>query len=376
VNVAQHRKPILIALAAALLVLALWWCVRPGGKAAAAPVSAPAALTVNVTAPARQTWPDSIDVDGSVAPWQEAVIGAETGSLRITALYADVGSTVKRGQLLARLADGSAAADVRKQEGVVAQARATVDKAQADLQRSRMAADSGALSGQKLDEYRIGAAGDRAALDAAVAELQGKRITLAQTRVVAVDDGVVSSRSALLGNVVTTGAELFRLVRQGRIEWQAELDAQQLARVKVGQKALVKLPSGSVIPGTVRLTAPTLSTSTGRAIVYVSLAAGRGARSGMFASGSIELAQTTALTLPESALVVRDGRVDVYVLSADGAKVARRTVQTGRRREGRVEVLSGIDAAARVVASGGAFLSDGVAVKVVAVAPPVRKATS
>ncbi|MYM70921.1 efflux RND transporter periplasmic adaptor subunit [Duganella sp. FT134W] len=366
----------LIAVGAGLLAVLVGWFTRPGGKADAAAVTAPAALTVNVTEPARQTWPDTIEVDGSLAAWQEAVIGAETGNLRITALYADVGSTVKRGQLLARLADGSAVADVRKQEGAVAQARASVEKAQADLQRSRVAADSGALSGQKIDEYRTAAANGRASLDSALADLQSKRITLEQTRIVAVDDGIVSSRSALLGNVVNTGAELFRLVRQGRVEWQAELDAQQLARVRVGQQALVKLPSGSVITGVVRLAAPTLSTNTGRAIVYVSLTAGRGAQSGMFASGSIELAQTTALTLPESALVVRDGRVYVYVLSADGAKVARRTVLTGRRRDGRVEVLSGVDATARVVVSGGAFLSDGVAVRVVAATPAVRKATS
>ncbi|AMO93287.1 efflux transporter, RND family, MFP subunit [Collimonas fungivorans] len=293
------------------------------------------------------------------------MIGAETGSLRITELFADVGSVVKRGQLLARLADNSAAADVRKQEGAVIQARASLEKSQADLKRSQMAADSGALSSQKMDEYRITESIDRAALDSAEADLQSKRITLANTRVVAVDDGVISSRSALLGNVVSTGTELFRMVRQGRIEWQAELDAQQLARVQVGQPAHVRLPAGKIVNGTVRLVAPTLSTSTGRAIVYVSLAAGSVSQSGMFASGSIELAQTSALTLPESALVQRDGRNDVYVLSADGARVARRTVVTGRRMNGRVEVVSGIDVKARVVASGGAFLSDGVSVKVV-----------
>ena len=110
-----------------------------------------------------------------------------------------------------------------------------------------------------------------AELDSAEADLQSKLTTLAQTRVLAVDDGIISSRSALLGNVVNTGAELFRLVRQGRIEWQAELDAQQLVHVKVGQVAHVTLPGGKVVNGAVRLVAPTLSISTGRAIVYISL---------------------------------------------------------------------------------------------------------
>jgi multidrug efflux pump subunit AcrA (membrane-fusion protein) len=84
----------------------------------------------------------------------------------------------------------------------------------------------------------------------------------------------------------------------------------------------------------------------------------------MYASGAIELADTSALTVPEAALVPRDGREDVYVLQADGKTVARRTVTTGRRCEGRVEVTAGLEETARVVASGGAFLSDGAAVTV------------
>jgi RND family efflux transporter MFP subunit len=377
VNVFRHKKNILIAAAAALALALLWWVCHPNASASvtATATTAPAALTVSVVEPVHQDWPDAVQTNGSLAAWQEAVIGAETGSLRITELLADVGSVVKRGQLLARLADGSVTADVRKQEGAVVQARAVLEKAQADLKRSRMAADSGALSSQQMDEYRITEASDRAALDSAEADLQSKRITLAQTRVLAVDDGVISSRSALLGNVVSTGTELFRLVRQGRIEWQAELDAQQIARVQIGQSAYVKLPDGKIVSGTVRLVAPTLSTNTGRAIVYVSLAAGSGAQAGMFASGSIKLAETPALTLPESALVLRDGRSDVYILNADGVKVTRRTVVTGRRMNGCVEVVSGLDAKVHVVMSGAAFLSDGTSVKVIKAAAQSRETT-
>ena len=84
----------------------------------------------------------------------------------------------------------------------------------------------------------------------------------------------------------------------------------------------------------------------------------------MFASGTIELAQAPALTLPQSAVVLRDGRSDVYQMNPDGVTVSRRTVVTGRRQGDRVEVVSGLDAKARVVASGGAFLSEGSRVQV------------
>jgi len=372
VKVFRHRKLIMAVLAICVAGIA-WWLLRPNATPAAVSTPVPL-LTVGVVKPVSQDWPDSIQSDGNLAAWQEAVISAETGSLRITKLLVDVGSVVRRGQLLAELASASAAADVRKQQATVAQARANLDGAQADVKRAAMVAGGGALSAQKIDEYRTTKAADRASLESAEADLQSKQIVLAQTRIVAVDDGIISSRSALLGNVVSAGTELFRIVRQSRIEWQAEVNPQQLARIRTGQLAHVRLPGGKSIEGQVRLTAPTISTSSGRAIVYVSLPAGSAAQSGMFASGSIELGKQRALTLPETALVLRDGRSDVYVLSADQTTVARRTVVTGRRRGGEVEIVSGLDAQSNVVRSGAAFLSDGAAVKVMPAAQNTRDA--
>jgi RND family efflux transporter MFP subunit len=362
--VTRFRRITAALVAAALLSAVALMVSRRGSQPAAA--TTPAAPSVSIVTPQRERWPVIVRADGAIAAWQEAIIGAEVGSLRITALHADVGSIVKRGDLLAQLDDDAAKADVQKQEAAVTQARAALRLAEQDLNRSRVVADSGSLSTQQRDQYESTETSDRAALASAEAQLQSARIALRQTRVIAVDDGIVSSRSALLGNVVAAGTELFRLVRQSRIEWQGEVDAQQLARIRVGQHARVTLPSGERVEGLVRLTAPTLSASTGRAIVYVSLPASSGARAGMYASGTIELADTAALTLPESALVPRDGREDVYVLNDDDNKVARRTVTTGRRRDSRVEVISGLEATARVVASGGAFLSDGAAVAVAA----------
>jgi RND family efflux transporter MFP subunit len=361
-----RRRMVILALSALSLIAISWWWLRPGTTPATpAAVAGPVPLlTVSLVKPVYQNWPELIQADGNLAAWQEAVISAETGSLRITKLLVDVGSVVKRGQLLAELASASAEADVRKQQAAVAQARANLDGAQSDVKRASMVAGGGALSAQKIEEYRTTEAADRASLESAEADLQSKRIVLAQTRILAVDDGIISSRSALLGNVVSAGTELFRIVRQSRIEWQAELTPQQLVRIHAGQVARVTLPGGKSVVGQVRLAAPTISTSSGRAIVYVSLPAGSGAQSGMFASGSIELGSQRALTVPESALVLRDGRTDLYVLNANQSTVARRTVITGRRRGGEVEIVSGLDTQSSIVQSGAAFLSDGAAVKV------------
>ncbi|WP_428312825.1 efflux RND transporter periplasmic adaptor subunit [Hydrocarboniphaga sp.] len=369
----QRRRKTVIALGIAavlLLVVAVLW--RPQAPAQAEP-AATVALTVNLVSPRRETWPQIIHADGAVAAWQEAIISAETGSLRIVELNADVGAVVHRGDLLARLADDSAKADVQKQEAAVAEAQAALRQAQADLGRAKTVADAGSLSSQQIDQYESTEATRRAQLASAQAALQSARITLRQTRLEAVDDGIISSRSALLGNVVSPGSELFRLVRQSRVEWQAEVDSQQLPQVHEGQRTTVALPGGRKIDGKVRLASPTLSTATGRAIVYVSLPNGSGAQPGTYASGTIETGMQEALTVPESALVIRDGRIDVFVLKDDGASVTRRTIVTGRRQGGSVDVVSGLDAGARVVASGGAFLTEGATVKVVTVDASEKK---
>lgn len=352
----------------ALVILGLGvvvWLALPKGplSSSADAVPSTSVLTVDVVQAQAETWPQTLRASGPLEPWQEVIISPETGGLRIAELLVDVGETVKRGQLLLRLADDSVRVELSKQEAALAQAQANFDQAASNRRRAEVVQGSGALSDQQIDDYRISESTTRASLASAQAEVEASKLKLTQTRVVAADDGVVSSKTAVLGNVVSAGAELFRLVRQGRIEWRPELDARRITAARPGQSAHITLPSGESVTGTVRTVAPTLSTSSARAIVYVSLPKQSAARAGVFASGTIELESTAALTLPQSAIVLRDGRAYVYVLEA-GDKVASRVVTTGRRKDDRIEVLTGVDASARIVASGGAFLSEGAQVTV------------
>jgi RND family efflux transporter MFP subunit len=338
----------------------------PASAATATPTdSQAAALTVEVVAPETRRWPQTLLASGAVAAWEEVVISPETGGLRIAELRVNIGERVTKGQLLALLADSTVRAELAKQEALVAQSAASLQQAAGNLKRAQAVDVSGAIAPQKLDEYRANEATARASLASAEADLQSARLKLSQTRIVAPDAGIVASKSGIVGNVASVGTELYRLIRQGRIDWRAELDARQLASVREGQVARVQLPGGQTVTGKVRLVSPTLSTTTGRGIAYVGLAADGPARIGVFASGTIELPAQPALTLPETAVVLRDGRAYVHTVGRDG-KVASHVVTTGRRREGRVEVTAGLDAATRVVAKGGGFLSEGALVRVVA----------
>lgn len=335
----------------------------------------PSVLTVEVVTPTTLQWPQTVQANGALAAWQEVIVSPETGSLRIAELLVDVGSRVKRGQVLARLADESLLNDLHKQQATVAQAQASLEQAVSNLRRSRMVETTGGMSAQSIEEYRITEATSRASLASSKADLDAAELKLRQSRVVAPDDGIVSSRSAVLGNVISAGTEMFRLVRQGRVEWQGEVDARQLAKVREGQRATVTLPDGSNVDGRVRLVGPVLSTNTGRAMVYVSLPTDSAAKVGMFGNGSIELPAQAATTLPQTALVARDGRDYVYLVGQD-SKVKSVAVNVGRRLQQRVEVLGGLTPNARIVASGGAFLSDGAKVTVVTAASAAASAAS
>lgn len=355
----MKRKTVLIAVGL-LAVIALIVGLRAKSNAAGdnQKSGTKAALTVSLTQPQLKQWPVTINAGGNIAAWQEAVIGAETGGLRITALRADVGDWVKRGQVVAELSRATTEADLRRYAAAVASAKASLSQARSNAARARLVKGSGAISDQQVTDYLIAEQTAQAALEEAQAQLASQRVTLSQTTILAVDDGYVTARSAQLGQVVTAGSELFRLQRQGRLEWQAEVDAQQLGRVRVGDKASLSLPGGKTISGTVRQAAPTVSTSTNRANVFVTLGKDSGAHAGMFASGAITCGAKQALTVPETAVVLRDGNSYVFEIGkAD--HVIRRSVSVGQHREGRVEVTAGLAPQARIVASGGAFLSDG-----------------
>ncbi|HYN76175.1 MAG TPA: efflux RND transporter periplasmic adaptor subunit [Lamprocystis sp. (in: g-proteobacteria)] len=354
----------LVSLTAAGL-LAVPVLVRPVGAASEPPKPPPPrpSLAVNLVSPLTADWPRVIAASGGLFAWQEGVIAAETGGLRVVSVAVDVGDRVHRGQELARLAQETVKAELAQQEAKVAQVRSGLAEARANADRARTVKDRGTLSDQQSTQYLIAEEAAKANLSAAEAARDMERIRLDQTRILAVDDGVISTRSVTLGTVVQPGAELFRLVRQGRVEWRAEVTAGQLAEIVPGQEAVLRLPSGETVTGQVRIAAPTLDANTRYGLVYVDVPTDSPARPGMFAQGTIRLGTSAALSLPESAVVQRDGNSFCFEVAPDG-RVAQRKVETGRRADGRVEIRSGLSATAQVVASGGAFLNDGDLVRV------------
>jgi RND family efflux transporter MFP subunit len=321
-----------------------------------------AALTVSTINPQSTTWKLTVPAVGSLYAWQEAIIASEISGLRIVEVLADVGQKVKKGELLAILAQDTVEAVVAQRRAEAAQAKVVVSQAKAESSRALKA--KGALSEQQLEQYVFAQERAQATFDAVTAVLRNEEIRLEKTRIYAVDDGIISSRNATLGAVVQTGSELFRLVRQNRIEWRAEVTAEHISQIKVKQTANVVLPDGNTVKGKVRVIAPTLEVKTRKALVYVDLSSSKLARVGMFVHGDILISTDKVLTLPLSAITLRDGFNYIFVVASDN-KVEQRKISIGRVQEDRVEILTRLSKKTDVVLSGGAFLEDGDVVNVV-----------
>lgn len=342
-------------------------CSWPGPGAAQpeaprAPVRA--ALTVNLVQPQRASLPLRVPANGTVHPWQEAVLGAEGGPWRLAEVRAAVGDTVKRGQVLAVFAGELVQADVELARAGVAEAEAVLAEMAAKAQRARELQPTGVLSTEQVQQALTAERTAQARLQAQRAALQLQQLREKQLQVLASDDGVISARSATVGAVVPPGQELFRLIRQGRLEWRAEVAAADLAQLRPGHAVRVQPTGAASVTGRLRMVAPTVDAASRNGLVYVDLPAAPGLRAGTFARGEFETGATSALTLPQSAVVMREGFAYVFRLGP-GDRVVQTKVEVGRRAGDRVEVLAGLDAAARVVASGAGFLADGDTVKVV-----------
>ena len=337
------------------------------------------ALTVTTISPQRISMPIKLSANGNIVAWQEAIVGVEAAGLRVTQVLVNVGDRVQKGQVLATLSGDTLRAEVAQSRASLAEVEASAADAANNAQRARTLQGTGALSAAQINQYLTAEKTAQARVEAARALVEAQQVRLTQAEVHAPDSGIISARQATVGAVVGNGAELFRLIRQGRLEWRAEVTSAELGRITAGTTAQVTAASGARLSGRVRMIGPTVDPQTRAALVYVDLTPLPGtagnARAGMFARGEFDLGSTPAVTVPQAAVVVRDGFSYVYRVNADG-RVSQVKVQTGRLTADQLEIVSGLPADARIVATGAGFLNDGDLVRVADAQAAAAPATS
>lgn len=384
-----RRGKIGIGLALAAMVVAVITLSRMSGKQAV--VATAPAQTITVANIAAAPMGRSLVVNGSLAAWDELPIGAETGGLAIVEVAVEEGDHVTKGQLLARLDDSVLKAQLAQADAAVAQAEAGVLKAQAmagtagsDVKRAQELSKNGFISGQVAEQRTTTlttAQADvnyaRQALATAKAMRDERAAQLEQTEVRAPTDGVISRRDATLGNVVSVGQQLYRMIREGKVELRAEVPEVDLPGLKAGQTATVVIgDNGSRgiagaqrFDGKIRLVGATVDPQTRIGIVYIALPDDPALKPGMFVHGEIQTGTSdNVVQIPEEALVYKDAKPAVFAVGADN-KAKIHMVETGTRANGKVEILSGVAAGDRVAVAGAGYLKDGDLVRIEAPLP-------
>lgn len=313
----------------------------------------------------------NLQASGTVSAWQEAQIGPEVGGLRITQVKAQVGDRVRKGDVVATLNRDMVEADLEQAEATVKDTTAAWETARIEAQRVQQLGNTGAFSAQQVSQIMNHEKSAEARMLSAKAQLKQQQLRLRKTDITAPDDGTVSASMATVGSVVQPGQELFRLIRQNRLEWRAEVTADELNRIKLGQSVRLQPDQSDAFDGKVRVVAPTVDRSTRNALVYVDLPDGlsRGLRAGQYLRGQFIIGQRKAMVIPQEAAVLRDGFTYVFTAQpsgdSDAAKLTMTKVETGQRSGNLVEIKSGLKGDESLVASGASFLNDGDVVRVV-----------
>lgn len=314
------------------------------------------ALTVTTTTLQAVEIARGITANGTIHPWQEIVIGPEVAGYRVAAVLVDVGDRVKRGQELVRLRAELLAADLSSKRATLQQAQAALETAAAAHRRAKSLSASGVLSQADLDQLRSEEVAAQARVQVAQADLETAELRLKYARVTAPDDGIISARNVAIGQIAQAGSEMLRMVRQGRLEWRAEIPESRLRDIHAGQTVQLTTADGAQLEGKVRTVSPTIDETTRAGLVYVDIDSPH-ARGGMFARGQILLERSPASMLPVASIVIQDGYSYVFVVKQDGT-VERRHVETGAIKDTLIEISSGVQPDERVVVKGAGFLKD------------------
>lgn len=356
-------------------VLVLAAAVALAGCSGGAPETSQAAASSSMavtTAPVEmRDLARTVLVSGAVAPVEEMQLGVEVSGLRVTELLIDVGQPVRRGQVLLRLDRRMLDSELQQAEAALREAEAGAALARANLARGENLARERYISAGQLDELRAARTQSEARVGTARAGRDAAALRRSFAELRAPADGIVSKRLVQPGQVVAAGGELLRLIRDGRLEWRAELPVAQLSSVKPGDRIALRGTAGAVIEGRVRAVSPGVDTTTRTGTVYADLPEPDRLAAGAYVEGRIDIGRARVATVPAAAVVLRDGFATLYTIAVkDGATVAQaRRVRTGMREGAHVELLDGPKPGQPVVVKGAGFLADGDVVRVVPAGP-------
>lgn len=377
--------PLFLRLAAAAVALV----VAAGPAAAADPapaVAAPVAPTVTVVSAARTEVQARVPLSGTLVARHEVQVYPEVTGFQITALQAEAGDRVAKGQELARLSDDTLRAQLAQADAEYQRAQASVSQAQSQIASTQAALTQAVTALERAQQLRRGGNASQAALDQAVvaeaaaraaaasasdglavaqaAQAQASaardvaQLNLDRTVIVAPVDGRVMSRAAQLGALSAAGGDpMFTLIADGTLEMQGEVIETALLDLRPGQPVDLDVAGVGHVTGKVRQLPALVDATTRLGDVRIALPADERLRPGLFASGTITTARRVAVTVPATAVLADAGGERVQVVR--GGVVESRPVRAGLLWQGAREIVEGLAEGEVVVMRAGAFFRSG-----------------
>jgi len=357
----------------AIVTLSLLVALTACGKKDDTAADGASSLAVTLVRAEQRPIQRSIVVSGPVAAHEEMQLGVEISGARVTSLNVDVGQQVSKGQVLLELDHRSLDSELAQAQASLREADAALNLAATSQARGEQLGKQQLISASQLDELRAQRAQADARRATARAQRDGAQLRRDFAELRAPADGIISKRLVQPGQVVAAGSELLRLIRDGRLEWRAELPEDQLALAKVGDPVVISA-NGGAVEGRIRAASPGVDSQTRTGTIYADLPEPGALQPGTYVEGRIITGAGMGLMVPSAAVVERDGHP--YVFTVDARKAAHRVrVRTGTRVDGAIEVVDGLKAGDAVVEEGAGFLGDGDIVRVVD-APDSRAAPS
>ena len=305
------------------------------------------AAQVKVFAVADQQSVRALQVAGSVEAVEQAMLAAKLPGA-IQNIPVELGAQVKKGQLLVSIS-------APEMEARLAQAQVGLGQARRNFERETrlLAKDASTREGVKLQEEAMLVA------EAGVREASGM---LANARIVAPFDGVVTRKLVKVGDLATPGLPLLEVANPARLQVVASVPEGIALGLKRGDALPVVVPAAGVTTnGVVEQLAPAADPATRGSQLKLRIEGAPALRTGQYAQVTLSGVASPAILVPSTA-VHRFGQMEqLYVVQNDIARL--RLVRTGEQHGGLVEIVSGLGAGEKVVVEGGR-LADGQAVRI------------
>jgi RND family efflux transporter MFP subunit len=334
----------------------------------------------------------SVTVTGTLAAFDQATLSAKVPG-RVRSVTVDLGSVVRRGQVIAQLEAQDYQLRVEQAEaalaqararlglppdgtddrvdaevtGTVRQARATLNEAQTNRDRAAKLVAEGVIARAEYDAADAALKVALARYQDAVEEVRNRQALLAQrrselalarqqladTNVYAPFDGMVHEKRASVGEYLAAGAPLVTVVKMNPLRLRAEVPEREAQSVREDQRVSVRVEGGAHdYEGRIRRLSPTISEQSRALVVEAEISNDGTLRPGAFVSAEIETDESgTAVTVPTSAIVTFAGIEKV--ITVENGKAKEKPVTTGRRSADWIEILGGVQLGDRVIVEPG-----------------------